>query len=539
MRWNTVGLLALIFLLASNPIQAQVELIDIDGNTISIPSELQLKLESEDSENAIISWYASQGFLNVKIEEQRENVYQVEQGCKFDASLLTPNDGFDFEYSESDLQLALEMLLELQTSEGKYFSSVEITSFNPQVDLCVVGIEVEFKNNDEVFLRDIIFSGNRLNSNEYLAKRSFFSDSLLASRVNLEKLSSNILQTELFESVSDPQVFIREDQPIISYEIQERALNQFDGVLGYVPDAGGNGQIVGDLSLSLWNVFADGNGLDLDYRRLEPEVSRLNLGVSQHWFGSVPLGLTASFNFFQNDTTYQARDMLLDGYFELRSGIRLIGDLGFTSITGSNISRSTIEPGGNKQSASFGFRYSSTYGNEVPREGFNTEIRFGYVNKSTDIDSISAFSQQFIWAKAENYIPIGKQGVFVSRLNSFFLISDDFTDIDLIRFGGANSLRGFTEEQFQASQLVWGDVEYRFLTNPSSYLFGFAAAGWFHRPQLLTETSAQFKTDEFVESLGFGLSYKVRVGRLKFTYALSPSDALGNGKVHVALTTRL
>ncbi len=539
MRWNTVGFLGLIFLLVPNPIQAQVELIDFEGNTISIPSELRLKLESEVSVNTIISWYASQGYLDVNVEQQNERVYQVDQGCKFEANLHTPYDGFDFEYSESELQLAMNMLLEQQANEGKFFSTAEITSFNPQVDLCVVSIEVGFTNNDVVYLNDIIFQGNRLNSVEYLRKRSYFNDSLLASTENLERLSTNIRQTELFESLNDPQVFIRDDQPIISFEVQERALNQFDGVLGYVPDAAGNGQVVGDLSLSLWSVFADGNGVDLDYRRLEPEVSRLNLGVSQHWFGYVPLGLNVGFKFFQNDTTYLARDILLDGYFELGNGIRLIGDVGFTSITGSNISRSSIEPGGSKQSASFGFRYSSTYGNEVPREGFNTEIRVGFVNKSTDIDSISAFSQQFIKAHSENYIPIGKQGVIASRLNSFFLISDDFTDIDLIRFGGANSLRGFTEEQFQASQLVWGDIEYRFLTNPTSYLFGFAAAGWFHRPKLLTETNTQFKTDEFVESLGFGLSYKVRVGRLKFTYAISPNDGLGNGKVHIALTTRL
>jgi hypothetical protein len=539
MRWNRIGFLGLIFLLASNPIQAQVELIDLDRIPIEIPSELQLKLESEVNENTIISWYASQGYLDVQVKRDTEYVYQVEQGCKFDATLIAPNDEFDFEYSESELQLALDMLLELQAEEGKYFSSIEIQSFNPIADQCIVEIFVEFTNNEEVFLRDITFQGNRLNSVEYLRKRSYFSDSLLATTENLRRLSSNIRQTELFESVSDPQVFIRGDQPIISFDVQERALNQFDGVLGYVPDAAGNGQVVGDLSLSLWSVFADGNGVDLDYRRLEPEVSRLNLGVSQHWFGTVPLGITAGFNFFQNDTTYQARDILLDGYFELGNGLQLIGDVGLTSITGSNISRSKIEPGGSKQSASFGFRYSSTYGNEVPREGFNTEIRFGFVNKSADIDSISAFSQQFIKAHAENFITIGKQGVLASRLNSFFLISDRFTDIDLIRFGGANSLRGFTEEQFQASQLVWGDIEYRFLTNPTSYLFGFAAAGWFHRPQLLTESNTQFKTDEFVESLGFGLSYKVRVGRLKFTYAISPSDALGNGKVHLALRTNL
>ncbi len=520
-------------------VQAQIEIIDSDENPITISSDLQLKLNSEDPENAIISRFAGLGYLNVMVDQQNENLFKIDQGCKFEARLEGLSEIKSFDYGEIQLEEVLESELEDQVQSGRYFSTIEIQSFNPISDQCIVEIEVELSSNEEVFVRDLRFTGNRLNSDSYLLKRSYFTDSLLASSENLDQMLSRIRQTELFESISDPQILIQDGAPIITFEVQERTLNQFDGVLGYVPDASGNGHIVGDISLSLWSVLADGNGLDLDYRRLEPEVSRLNLNVSQHWFGSIPLGLSIGFNFFQNDTTYQTRDLNLQGYYELGDGIELTSKVGFESVTSSIGTTNLIEPGGSRQRASFGFNYSSLIGLEVPREGFRFDIEFGVASKSTDIDSLSAFSQQYLNAHIESYFPLGNQSVFASKIRSHFVLSEDFTDIDLIRFGGANSLRGFNEEQFQASQLIWGDVEYRFLTNASSYLFGFAAAGWFHRPKLLTELNNQFQKSDFINSFGFGLSYKARVGRLTFTYALSPEESLSNAKVHIGVVTRL
>ena len=137
------------------------------------------------------------------------------------------------------------------------------------------------------------------------------------------------------------------------------------------------------------------------------------------------------------------------------------------------------------------------------------------------------------------YFPIFDKSVIAFSSQGYFVTSNDFTDSDLIRFGGANSFRGYSEEQFRASQLIWGDIEYRFLVNRSSYLFGFGAVGAFNRPKLLTEDDDSFQISDWLISTGFGISYRIKIGRLKFTYAISPNESIGNGKVHVGIVTRL
>ncbi len=132
-----------------------------------------------------------------------------------------------------------------------------------------------------------------------------------------------------------------------------------------------------------------------------------------------------------------------------------------------------------------------------------------------------------------------EKSVIATSLNGFLLESEKVTTNDLIRFGGANSFRGYAEEQFRAGTMFWGDLEYRFLLNRSSFLFAFGAAGGYHRPKLLTETTSDFRTTDYLYSTGFGLSYQTQIGRLKFTYAISPEESIANGKVHFGIRTEL
>ena len=307
-----------------------------------------------------------------------------------------------------------------------------------------------------------------------------------------------------------------------------------------MPDATGNGQIVGDVELSLWNVLTQGNGFDFRYQRLRPETSQLNLGASQDWIGDIPIGISAGFQLYQNDTTYQSRDFDLDGYYLLNTGLKLIGGVGFQSTTSGNNLPMVIEPDGQKRTARLGFEYTNLDRYDAPTSGSSVRLMLGIANKDLADDSSTTFTQNILEFTARNYIPIFEKSVIATSMHGFLLESDKVTTNDLIRFGGANSFRGYAEQQFRAGTMLWGDVEYRFLLNRQSYLFGFGAVGGFERPKLLTEPNNDFRiTNKYLFSTGFGLSYQTQIGRLKFTYAISPEESVGNGKVHFGIRTEL
>ncbi|MEQ9308935.1 MAG: hypothetical protein RLN90_05725 [Balneolaceae bacterium] len=534
----------------SLPVSAQrVISITENGNKIEIPNDIRNDFlqNSELNERIILEWFASNGYLNAELDQINKNQFEVRKGCKFKISEIKIEgeipetlsvSSLEY-YSRDGLQYVIEETLNKLENIGFLFAKIEIESILPKTDDCELSVTLKIDIGNQWTTGSIIFPGSNLNKPSYLKRISGFRDSITITPDVLNELKLNLNGSELFEEVAEPKVFIENNEAVIVIGVQERVLNQFDGLLGYVPDQNGNGQIVGDFELNLWNVLNQGNGIELEYQRLRPETSRLNIGISQDWFGSIPVGLGFNFNLYQNDTTFQTRNISLDSYYLVTRGLRLTGSIGQISATSSNNIPTILEPDGRKQYAELGFRYSTLNNVDVPTSGIRFGISFGVSNKSVDIDSIRAFSQQFIHSEASFYYQVSNKSVLALSTQSYFLNSNKITVNDLIWFGGATSFRGYSEEQFRASRLVWGDVEYRFLVNRSSYLFAFGALGGYHRPKLLTESDSSFKTSDFLSSTGFGISYKIKIGRLKFTYALSPQESLGNGKVHLGIITRL
>ena len=523
-----------------------------DGQETSLPDSLMVSISEDPAqiEQTLLQWFSSEGYLGAEVISITDSTVRVSKGCPYVLSeiavtysgnpdslqVIQPGILFTDQAIRSKIS---ELILQLE-EQGYPFASANITALTPNADACTLELDIEVETGKKVSQADLYFSGANANSQDYLRKISRYDPNRELTPSYLLLIRSNLNATGLFNSVEPAQIYLREGEPVIIFQVQERSLNQFYGLLGYVPDAAGNGQIVGDVELSLWNVLTQGNGFDLRYQRLRPETSQLNVGASQDWIGNIPVGVSVGLQLYQNDTTYQSRDFDLDGYYLVGSGFKLIGGIGFQGTTSGNALPVVVEPDGQKRTARLGFEYINLDRYDVPTSGSSIRLIFGIANKDLSDDSTTAFTQNVLELTASNYIPIFEKSVIATSLHGFFLESDKVTTNDLIRFGGANSFRGYAEQQFRAGTMLWGDVEYRFLLNRSSYLFGFGAAGGFGRPQLLTETTSDFRiTKKYLYSTGFGLSYQTRIGRLKFTYAISPDESIGNGKVHFGLRTEL
>lgn len=550
-NFKPISLLILILIGSiSLSVNAQeIKLVNELSNEVNIPTDIQQELagSSDPLESILLRWYAYQGYLNATIESLEDNYFQVNRRCRFKINSIEISEPLDIInnqieygfYSMDFLSNELDLMIKAYEEEGYPFASIFIDEFNVDEEECEVSIRATLKAGKQYRTTKILFTGAKSNNASYLRTISGYRDSLLITGSLLDQFRSRLVNSELFELVSNPEVFLENDAAVIVIAVQERVLNQFDGLLGYVPDQNGEGQIVGDFELSLWNVLEQGNGFDLKYRRLRPETSRLYVGASQDWFGGIPIGVGANFNFYQNDTTYQTRQLNLDAYYIAKRGLRLIGGLGQIASTSNSSTNEIREPDGKKRYAELGFSYSTLDNLDNPTSGIRIKASFGVTNKSVEIDSIKAFSQQYIRSEASYFLALSVKSVIAISMHSYFLNADKITEQDLTWFGGANSLRGYSEEQFRASRMLWSDIEYRFLVNRASYLFLFGAVGTYHRPQLLTEANNQFKTTDLLYSTGFGLSYKIKIGRLSFSYAISPDESLGNGKVHLGIVTQL
>jgi len=539
----------LVFICLSGEAFAQERSIQVLENGEISRSIILPEGNRESTIQQLSAFYTDNGYFDAQISARDEEPIPIKTGQRYRIKSLV------FELEVDSVFVSYEITGEFYSTEliekrinEEYLKTVEEGYLNARVSIedinldslsKTVSITAKKIRGEQIRVSKIIFKGNTINSQRYLSRLAQMEDSLVASKENLNQIRRKLSSSELVEQVSDPVIYLENDNYVVLFEVKEQNLNQLDGLIGFVPDETGKGQIVGDLDISLWNVLREGNAFELQYQRLKPETSRLNLGISQDWIANIPLSIGMDFSFYQNDTTYQTRNIGLTGSYFLNSDLSIKSRIYSQSSISGSTSNFSKEPDGKKQGGDLGFSYSKLDRREVPNSGFSLDIIYGVANKDIEDDSALAFRQQRLETKVRGYIPLFEKSVLATSINGFYVIGDQFTESDLVRFAGANSLRGYSEEQFTASELLWGDIEYRFLTDQYSYLFLFTAAGVYKRPQLYSETDNSFTQKDFLYSVGFGLSFRTAIGRLKFTYALSSTETFGNGKVHFGIRTSL
>jgi outer membrane protein insertion porin family len=104
---------------------------------------------------------------------------------------------------------------------------------------------------------------------------------------------------------------------------------------------------------------------------------------------------------------------------------------------------------------------------------------------------------------------------------------------DLYRLGGTNTLRGYKEEQFYASRILWSNLEYRLLLTRRSYTFAFFDSGYYLRnaePDRNVEKLEGFKT-----GYGIGLNIETGLGILGVSFAIPGGSSFSDGLIHFGI----
>lgn len=242
------------------------------SRSIILPEENQ-----KSTIQQLSAFYTDKGYFDVQISSADEEPIQVKTGQRYRIRSLA------FELEVDSVFVAYEITGEFYSTEliekrinEEYLKTVEEGYLNARVSIedinldslsKTVSITAKKIRGEQIRVSKIIFKGNRINSQRYLSRLAQMEDSVVASKENLNQIRRNLSTSELVEQVSDPVIYLENDNYVVLFEVKEQNLNQLDGLIGFVPDETGKGQIVGDLDISLWNVLREGNAFELQYQR--------------------------------------------------------------------------------------------------------------------------------------------------------------------------------------------------------------------------------------------------------------------------------
>ena len=375
------------------------------------------------------------------------------------------------------------------------------------------------------------------------------------SETLVEQIPSRLSKLPYLKLTEAPGLSFQNDQASTYLSLEYIKANQIDGVVGFLPNAKADGDllITGQFNLHLQNIFGSGRSLGFNWESFKPESQQLNIEFNQPVLFRSPIELNAAFTLFKEDSTFINREFRFDlGYFSTNRHF-----VGFHSqIKTARLPATTLLD--NIESfpdiADFNlnqygviYRWDNLDDYLEPRTGLQLHMSASTGTKRIKQNSaiedslyqeLNLESNQFSWkAEIKGFVPVSKRWVIAARWSGAGVYNDRLFFNDLYRLGGLKSLRGFSENTFFADNFAYTNLEGRFFIDTGSYLFVFYDQAWWLKYNL---EDSDFK--DTPSGLGAGISLTTNAGIFNFAWAVGNSKnqelGLDQSKIHFGYISR-
>lgn len=402
-------------------------------------------------------------------------------------------------------------------------------------------LEIAVDEGSKVVLSEIRVTGNKETHEHVIVRETRIAPNEVYNEDKVSKIPQRLNRLNIFSSVGEPQVYVNPAGGGLLLTVQEGNTNTFDGILGYLPAARTDegGYITGLISVSMRNLFGTARRLDVRWQRDGKESQEVGFNYSEPWLFDLPLNLTAGFSQRQQDSLYVKRNVEAKAVLMFADAFSISGSIAREEVIPSSSLSQAFVSSSHSVYAGIELRFDTRDDIVSPTSGANyrTGYEIGTKNSAGNPGASPIPPQsnvvQRVGLDAELYTSLFLRQVIMFGIHARQITSDNLEIGDRYRFGGANSLRGYRENQFLGSRIAWTNAEYRFLLARRSFFYLFIDNGYYYVPADAINSIASVQA--FKYGFGIGIRLDTSLGNIGLSVALGEGDAFNEAKVHVGL----
>ena len=329
-----------------------------------------------------------------------------------------------------------------------------------------------------------------------------------------------------------PEILFSKDSTHLYLYLEKMSSNNFDGYIGFTTNEKTDKlEFNGYLDLMLNNNLNYGETLHLNYKSDESDQKNFNLTTSLPYIFSSPIGLEASLQILKRDSTFINTKQKANLYYQINDANRVYA--GITATESSNLSNNdniTNITDFNSNIYTLKYQYQTLQNEDkIFKTKTNLNLEIGVGSRNTSVKK----TKQSILNLTGNHI------FNLNQTNSIYLKtiiqrleSDNYFENELYRFGGINTIRGFTENSLTANSVNILISEYRYRLSEGLFVNSVLDYANFEN-KLLNQNENLF-------GFGFGFGVLTNSGLLRFIYANGKTEnekvKFSNSKIHLSLT---
>lgn len=349
---------------------------------------------------------------------------------------------------------------------------------------------------------------------------------------NLKKLHADFEKFRFVSQTKYPEILFSKDSTKVYVYLEKAKPNTFDGFIGFTNDDEKKIVVNGYLDLQLQNILNGGEKFNLFWKSDGKNQKTFNGAIELPYLFQGPLGLKAQLNIFKQDSIFQntLTGIDLGYYFNYSTKIYL----GYQSTESSDIQNSN-----NKSISDFKNSFITSH---LDFSVYNPDdylfpdktlvyFKIGVGSRKSKLNS----NDQFFSALniSHNFYLNRKNSINLTSKN-YYLKSDSYIINELHRFGGINSVRGFSENSLQGNVFTSILTEYRYAATQNMYLHSIIDYGYY---QDKVSNSANS-----LVGLGFGFGILTKNGLLNLVYANGSTKnqpiKLSNSILHISFRAK-
>ena len=426
----------------------------------------------------------------------------------------------------------LERLNKLQTKNGNTFDKLSLINLNIQ-DTIVKAILKTSKTSKRI-IDSIALKGYEKFPKSFITYHAGIKKGDAFDKQQLLKKNNALNSLGFANSIKPPQALFEKKKTTLYLYLEKQNFNTFDGIIGFATNEQTQNIVFnGYIDLVLNNNLNYGEQFVLKYKADGADQENLNLKTTLPYLFKSPFGIQAQLNIFRRDSTFSSASQNLRVSYQISPASK--AHVGFAAKTSNDLLSENQSPENLED-------YSSSFiTTGVTFIAFQQNTLFPvktFLNLDIGVGNRKTTFKKTRQATLSNVI---NHSFYINKKNSIYLqnstnviISNTYLTNELFRFGGINSMRGFLENNIDASLVSVFNTEYRFLLNQQTYLHSIIDLGYFENKSV--------DQKEKLYSFGIGLGMTTKAGVLKLSIANGNIEGqafkFSNSKIHLSLTSQ-
>lgn len=366
----------------------------------------------------------------------------------------------------NQLEEILNEITTFQELKGNAFSKIKLKKL--RISNNILYAEINLTPFKKRTIDKIIFKGYENFPKSFIKNYLNVNSKTTFNKKKLIEISKFSKGLDFVSETKSPETLFTKDSTFIYVYLKKIKGSSFDGLVNFTSQENGKLQFKGYLDLKLKNTLNKGEQLNLLWNNFGNEKQEFSISVQTPYIFNSKLTPEFTFSIYKQDSTFLNTNLNTNLKYQIKDNMNL-----FATFS-SEDSQNNTEAISNNISTyknyfiGFGYEYKITKNDVFKNDTFFLNINPSFGKRKT----INNASQQIKISTTLTYLlALNRKNHIYFRNKTGLLNSTNYFENELFRIGGNKSIRGFNEQSIFVKNYLLQNIEFRYQTSKSSYLY--------------------------------------------------------------------